>query len=254
MRRLIIAATAGGLAGLLLLAVWLGGWTDARYWPIRWLEVAGELERVTAPQVRAAAAVEARHGFFGVDIERMRSAIESLPWVAGATVARRWPDALHIVIRERRAVARWNGGALVGASGETFEVAGTGGMQGLVQLEGPDSRFEDVFSRWREMAPRLNAAGLDLRRLSLDPRGAWRLVLRSGTELLLGRESVDARLSRYLEIRSGLRSVGPIARIDLRYPNGVAVTPRAAAAEGDPDRLAADDARPQPTGAQRNHG
>jgi cell division protein FtsQ len=249
-------AAALGALGLLGSIWWLGGWGDERHWPIRWLEVAGELERVTAAQVRAAAAGEAGEGFFGVDIETTREAVQALPWVAGATVSRRWPDALYIEIRERRAVARWNGDALIGDSGARFEVAGTGGMQGLVQLHGPDNRLDDVFARWRDMASRLSAAGVEIQRVALDPRGSWRVGLRGGHELLLGREALDERLQRYLDIRRGLQRAGDIARVDLRYPNGVAITPRAPAAEADePERLADGGDRPmQSTGAQPNHG
>jgi cell division protein FtsQ len=258
MRRLMLgtAITAGALV-LLGSAWWLGGWGDARHWPIRWLEVAGDLERVTAAQVRAAAAQQAGEGFFGIDVDTARAAVEALPWVAGATVSRRWPDALYIEIRERRAVARWNGDALIGASGARFEVAGTGGMQGLVELEGPEARLDEVFRRWRETASRLGPAGLEIRRVALDPRGSWRLELRGGHELLLGREALDERLQRYLAIRRGLQQAGPIARVDLRYPNGVAVTRRAPASEDEnaTGPLAEGRGRRSQTpGAQPNHG
>jgi cell division protein FtsQ len=257
MRRVIwiTGLLVGGL-GLLGSAWWLGGWGDSRHWPIRWLEVAGGLERVTAAQVRAAAAEQAGRGFFGIDIADAREAVEALPWVAGATVSRRWPDALSIEIRERRAVARWNGETLIGASGTPFEVAGTGGMQGLVHLEGPDGRLEEVFDRWRTMAARMAPAGVEIQRVALDPRGSWRVRLRGGHELLLGREALDARLQRYLDIRRGLERDGAIARVDLRYPNGVAVTPRAPAPErNEPERLAEGAGRSsQSPGAESNHG
>ena len=39
---------------VLAAAVWLfGGWQDPERWPIRWLEVEGNLERTTSAQVRA---------------------------------------------------------------------------------------------------------------------------------------------------------------------------------------------------------
>ncbi|MDT8450623.1 MAG: FtsQ-type POTRA domain-containing protein [Wenzhouxiangellaceae bacterium] len=204
-------------------AWWLAGGLDARHWPIRWLEVSGELERVTAAQVRAAVADEARQGFFAVDIERACAAIEALPWVAEASVSRHWPDALGITVTEQRAVARWNDSALLGADGEKFEVAGTAGMQGLARLYGPESRVGEVFATWRGMKSRLSAEGLEIVRLELDPRGAWTLELGAGRRLLLGREQIDRRLERYLAVRTQLRRRTDIRRIDLRYPNGLAV-------------------------------
>lgn len=207
---------------------WLGGWHDARHWPIRWLEVSGELERLTAAQVRAAVAEQAGRGFFAVDVEKARAEVEALPWVDHASVSRHWPDALQIFVAERRAVARWKDRALVSGSGELFEVAGTGGMQGLPRLVGPEGRQARVFERWRRMRARLAAEGLEIRRVRLDARGAWQLALESGPVLLLGRNDVSLRLERFLGIRSKLQDIKGIERIDLRYPNGFAVTRRAA--------------------------
>jgi cell division protein FtsQ len=248
-----LAATAAFL-GLAAAIWWFGGWGDARHWPIRWLEVTGSLERVTAAQVRAAAAEQAGMGFFAIDVGKTRAAIESLPWVAHATVSRSWPDALNIHIREQRAVARWNGEALIGATGELFEVAGTGGMQGLTHLHGPAARRAEVVDTWREIAARLNPHGLEIRRVELDPRGSWRVRLGNGTDLLLGREQLAERLDRYLSVRADLRSAETVARIDLRYPNGLAVTRRSV--EGDSAQRLADapERARESKGATTHHG
>lgn len=227
MRRIVMWS----LAPLLVVALagsvwWLGGWHDARHWPIRWLEVSGDLERLTAAQVRAAVAQQARRGFFAVDVEKARAEVEALPWVQQASVTRLWPDALQISVSEQQAVARWKEHALVSGSGELFEVAGTGGMQGLTRLDGPDGRELEVFERWQQMRASLAAQGLEIRSIELDPRGAWRLQLGSGLVLLLGREEVSRRLARFLSVRSDLSGIATIESIDLRYPNGLALTRR----------------------------
>lgn len=210
---------------------WLGGWHDARHWPIRWLEVSGDLERLTAAQVRAAVAQQARRGFFAVDVEKARAEVEALPWVDRASVSRHWPDALQISVSEQKAVARWKDHALISRSGELFEVAGTGGMQGLTRLDGPEGRELEVFQRWQRMRASLASQGLEIRSVELDPRGAWRLELATGQELLLGREEVSRRLERFLSVRSDLRGLEGIDSIDLRYPNGLALTRMARPAE-----------------------
>jgi len=229
-RWLVLVASLPLLAAVAVLGIAGAGWNEARHWPIRWLEVAGELERVSAAQIRAALADQARMGFFGLDVDRARRDIEALPWVESAAVARRWPDALNIEVREQRAVARWNGQRLVGASGVVFDVAGTEGMQGLTLLSGPEDRQREVFEYWRILRARLGAQGLEIAALALDPRGAWQIRLGAGPELLLGRENADVRLARFVSVRERLGELARYARIDLRYPNGLAVTTRQAAA------------------------
>ncbi|MEN1728016.1 MAG: cell division protein FtsQ/DivIB [Pseudomonadota bacterium] len=211
--------------GLLLLALWLrSGLIGSDQWPIEWLDVEGELQRTSASQIRGAAAGPASRGFFSVDLERVRDAVEALPWVTRAEVTRHWPDALHIQIEEHQPVARWNESSLFSDRGEVFSVNGSEGMQGLARLSGPDSRRQDVLEEWLWMRRELGRIGRDIRAIDLDERGAWTLVLGSGLEVLLGRDQVRERLDRFIGIHDALsaqqRRVG---RVDLRYTNGLAV-------------------------------
>ncbi|WP_376689806.1 cell division protein FtsQ/DivIB [Wenzhouxiangella sp. EGI_FJ10409] len=219
----LASAVLAGLA--LLLALWLrSGLIGSEQWPIRWLDVAGELERTSASQVRGAVADEASQGFFAADLEDLRARVEALPWVARAEVSREWPDALLIEIAEHRPVARWNEDRLFSDRGEVFSVSGSEGMQGLAKLRGPESRDDDVLERWQAMRRRLGSVGRDVAELSVDERGAWVVVLDNDVTLVLGREQVDQRLDRYISAQAALAELErPVRRIDMRYTNGLAV-------------------------------
>lgn len=240
-------ATAVLVGVAALLALWLrSGLIGGEQWPIRWLDVAGELKRTSASQVRAAVADEAGRGFFAVDLESVRERVEALPWVARAEVSRQWPDALLIDIAEHRPVARWNDNRLFSDRGEIFSVSGSEGMQGLARLRGPESRAEDVLSRWLDIRRRLGSVGRDLTELAVDERGAWRAVLDNGITLVLGREQTDRRLSRYVGAQAALNDLErPIRLIDMRYTNGLAVRWADEQAENDSD---------MPKGDETTHG
>jgi len=218
-------ATVALLGGLLLSAVWLrAGLIGAEHWPIRWLDVDGELNRTSASQIRSAAFGPASRGFFAADLLEIRSEIEQLPWVARAEVSRYWPDALLIRVHEHRPVARWNDSGLFSDQGELFEASGSHGMQGLPRLSGPDARREEVWEAWHWMRGYLAAVGADVAVLSVDQRGAWTATLDSGLELKLGREMVRERLQRFVQVHEELRvSERRPVRIDLRYTNGLAI-------------------------------
>lgn len=218
-------ATAVLAGAALLLALWLrSGLIGGEQWPIRWLDVAGELKRTSASQVRAAVADEAGRGFFAVDLSSVRTRVEDLPWVARAEVSREWPDALRIGITEHRPVARWNDDRLFSDGGEVFSVTGSEGMQGLAHLRGPESRGGDVLERWQTMRRRLGNVGRDVVELTVDERGAWRALLDNGVTLVLGREQMDKRLARYIGVQTALDDLErPIRLIDMRYTNGLAV-------------------------------
>lgn len=219
----IATLVLAGAVGLCVL--WLrSGLIGSEQWPIRWLDVEGELSRTSASQVRAAAVDPAGSGFFAVDLAAVRAAVESLPWVARAEVGRNWPDALHIRIVEHRPVARWNDTGLFSDHGEVFRVEGSEGMQGLARLHGPESRRDEVLETWLDMRRMLNAVGLDIAHLEVDERGAWRVRLENGVEVVLGREQVMPRLQRYVDVHRSLQSdERRPGVVDMRYTNGLAV-------------------------------
>ncbi len=227
-QRLINPATLASLVllgSLALAALWVrSGLIGSEQWPIRWLDVEGELQRTSVSQVRAAAAVPASRGFFAVDLARVRNEIEALPWIAAVEVSRHWPDALHIRVAEHRPVARWNENRLFSDRGEVFEVTGSESMQGLARLVGPESRREEVLETWLWMRDELARIGVDIARLAVDERGAWRAQLGSGVELILGREHIEQRLARFISVHDLLRGdQRHLVRVDMRYTNGLAV-------------------------------
>lgn len=214
------------LAGIgLLLALWLrSGLIGSEQWPIRWLDVVGDLERTSASQIRATVADQAARGFFAVDLEHVRERVEALPWVARAEVGREWPDALTIEIDEHRPVARWNEKGLFSDRGEVFRVDGSEGMQGLARLSGPQSRRREVLARWQNARRELGRIGRDIAALEVDERGAWEIRLDNGMTVVLGREQVDERLQRFIAVEAALTErERAIRRVDMRYTNGLAV-------------------------------
>ncbi len=219
----IATLVLAGVAGLFVL--WLKtGLIGSDQWALAWLDVEGDLDRTSANQIRAAAVDQASRGFFAADLNKLRAAIEALPWVAQAEVARQWPDALHIRVVEHRPVARWNDTGLFSDRGEVFRVDGSDGMQGLARLRGPESRRQDVLENWLDMRRSLGAIGQDIEQLEVDERGAWQVVLGSGARLVLGREEVHERLDRYIAVHAQLNGGERRPRvIDMRYTNGLAV-------------------------------
>ncbi len=71
------------------------------------------------------AALDAERGapILAIDVTKARDAIEALPWVKAATIERRLPNAVHVVLEERNAYALWQQGTrytLVDRDGNTI--------------------------------------------------------------------------------------------------------------------------------------
>src|SRR5690606_1265945 len=67
--------------------------------------------------------------------------------------------------------------------------------------------------------------GFSIARLELRARGSWFLTTSQGIELLLGRDQVIEKMRRFTAIyqQALVQESENIARIDLRYANGLAV-------------------------------
>ena len=142
-----------------------------------------------------------------------------------AAVRRVWPDRLEIEIREKKPLAYWNGDRLVSRSGQLFspgnpEVAGR-----LPRLAGPDERVADVIRMARSMSDTLNGRGLGFAGLTLEQRGAWTLTLANGIEVVLGRDQVEERFTRFMTVYENrlMSREDEVIQVDARYTNGVAV-------------------------------
>lgn len=216
---LLFLLAAGGVA-------WVySGMTAREQWPVRWLEVDGTFERVSAEQMRSSLAPIANGSFFTINLQQIRDAAYRQPWVAEATVQKNWPDTVKVRVREYTPVAHWMTGQLVSAEGKPFRVPGADEMQGLPWLAGPESRLDEVFGAWKDFNNELLPTGLEVERIQLDPRGSWSVELNNGTVVQVGREEPLERLQRLVKSWPGLmedRELAPV-RIDLRYTNGFAV-------------------------------
>jgi cell division protein FtsQ len=220
---------AAWLAALALVALpvvgLVRGWFASERWPFRELEVEAAFERVNVEQVRAAAAPLLEVGFFAVDLDAIRGAVEGLPWVAAAEVRKRWPDRIEIRLREREAVALWGDRRLLSVEGELFAVPGDTVPQGLPELAGPDARAGEVLAFMHAADAALAGSGLRVASLTLSGRGSYALTLSNGAEVVLGRVDVLMRLQRFLAAWTAApapEGAHPL-RVDLRYSNGFAI-------------------------------
>ena len=194
-------------------------------WPIRWLDLNGTFQRVSAEQLRASMTPLINDSFFTIDLQELRETATRISWVSAVRIQKKWPDRIAVTIEEFVPVAHWNRGQMISKEGEAFSVPEADGIQGLPWLQGPQGRLDEVLSYWTEFSDLLMSKGLEISSLTLDRRGAWAIQLSNGTHLQLGREAARQRLQRLLASWDSLmqEQVAPPQDIDLRYTNGFAV-------------------------------
>ena len=223
--RILAWSLAVALVALPVVAV-VQGWIGAERWPLRTLRINDNLQQVDPDVVREAVLPYARQGFFAVRLDEARAAVARLPWVEQAEVSKRWPDVLEVRVSEHRPYARWGDERLLSQQGRVFPAADVDVPQGLPLLHGPDGRVEDVVELYQEASSLFAPAGYGVRALLLDSRGSWAMVLSNGTEVVIGSHQARIRMARFARLLPQLlqQKQLPLARADLRYTNGFALT------------------------------
>jgi cell division protein FtsQ len=190
--------------------------------PLRDIQLTGDVTHVTHEQVEAVVTGELRGNFFTVDLAQVRAAFEKLPWIRRVNVRRQWPDRLEVAVEEHRPLARWGSTALVSAQGEVFEAAIN---TTLPVLQGPEGAAPEVVSHFQEFERVLEPIGRRIVQITMSARRAWVLKLDDGTVLELGRDNLESRLAGFAAAyeRTVARLPRPSTYIDLRYTNGFAV-------------------------------
>jgi cell division protein FtsQ len=232
LRPIIESVAEGGLRpalGVLALFVGLGvmawGLIVSFDRPIGKVEVGGQFQRVAPLQIEEVVAPFRGSGFLSVDLDALRAALESIPWVDRARVERKWPNGVRVLITEHIAAARWGESGLMNTRGELFLDNAKRIPPELPQLVGPPGTEGQVARLYLETYPRLLGVGMRLSRVELDARGAWQLTLANGIAVRLGRQDVPARLERFISVASPVVAArgAEVSYVDLRYSNGFSV-------------------------------
>jgi len=228
---LYVAAAAALLTALVVWAVRVPSL------PIKQVVVKEELRQIKRDELEQALAGRFAGNFFSINLENVRSATETLPWVRHAQVRRKWSSQLELQIEEHQPVARWEDAyghagrnELVNSFGEVFvAVLVDSEAEGLPLVYGPTGSASEILHRYVEFARILAPTGQKPVQVRLSPRLAWQIRLNDGMLLELGREQskspVNVRLARFVEVYSGAVAKRPSrpSVVDLRYPNGFAL-------------------------------
>ena len=201
----------------------------ARDWaletPIRRVEIAGNLAQTQRGELKAALERTVRGNFFTVNLDELQVLAQRYPWVAQASVSREWPDQVRITLTEKQALAHWGKNGLVSSAGEVFRPQRVNGLAPLPHLDGPRAQARFVLSQYQAMDRVLSRVGLHIESLQLTDRMSWLIKLEGGIEVLVDAQDTLAKLERFTVLydRQLAGDIGSIARIDLRYRNGVAI-------------------------------
>ena len=186
--------------------------------------VAGDLH-VSRAELERRVSENLQGTLLSLDESKLKKALLQLPWVANVSIRRVWPGKLIIAMSEQVPIARWGHNQLLNKDLEIFSPPPSTFPPELPSLFGPKASEAELWERYQDLSQSFAPLKLRVVSLELSPRNSWSFLLSNDVEVVLGREDLEARLKRLVELYPRLitEHQAQIVLIDLRYPNGLAV-------------------------------
>lgn len=235
----LLNAIANALFGLVLLAVAASGvwWVIQRpVFTLQTVRVEGEkkseLRHVNALTIRDQAIPKISGNFFTANLDQVRLAFESVPWVRKASVQRVWPNRLIVSLQEHEVLGTWGeDGRLISMAGDVFtaNLAEAEEDTQLVSFVGPEGSEKEVVAQYRQFKDWFSRIELTPETVEYSSRYAWSVVLDNGLRVELGKaqdqNSLKKRVEQLIKVYPQLvnRLQNKIISVDMRYPNGLAL-------------------------------
>jgi cell division protein FtsQ len=231
--------------------------------PIKYVRTAGVFQYLGKDEIKSALQPLVMTRFFDADMQAMHQVVSKLTWVDSVTVKRVWPDAIDVKVREKKPYVRWGQQSLVSARGEIITPKNMELFKTLPLLQGPELQQLKMLEIMKGVNTAFADQSMKIAEFTINDRWSWKIKLTTGLEILLGRNEQLKKLQRFLKTLDvlGQEQVDKIAIVDLRYPNGYAVSwkpgteeidwtqrtlsdesPKASKIEGNNERLPGSDA------------
>lgn len=211
---------------LILGLTWKYGPNAVRAFPVKYVRTEGVFQYLSKDEIKLTLEPLVKNGFFEADVQAIHNAVAAMPWVDSVAVNRIWPNTIDIKVQERKAYVRWGEKSLITEQAVIFTPKDIKPFQSLMMLTGPEQQQLKALEIMKGVKAALEDQALEIDEFSINDRWAWKIKMATGQEILLGDNEQLKKLQRFLKSLSVLKQeqVQAMAVIDLRYPNGFAVS------------------------------
>ena len=194
--------------------------------PLSKIMVGGNFNHLEEQELAELVNMEIDGGFLSMNLNQLRQELQSHPWIHQVSVRREWPSTLKVEVIEVVPIARWGKKCFLNRLGDQLSLPENSNLKSLPVLEADFGSSQDMIAQYLLLAELLAPTDLRLTELQRDAVGAWQIETASGVRIVLGRDQIIEKIRRLIVVwGSGLDvQLNNIATIDLRYPNGLAVS------------------------------
>lgn len=198
--------------------------------PIRTITVNGDYWHVSQTKIKNIVNRDIQGSFFSTSLPKIRAnLLKELPWAKTVSASKQWPGIINITIEQKKAIAIWNGVALLQANGQLFYPLSTSFPKNIPVFIGESNTKIKSIDLYQKMTPVLlkdNVTGeLKITRIKITPQGNCLVTFNNKTVVMLGDVNILALFSRFVAIyKQVFEKKQKIPEyVDMRYSHGLAV-------------------------------
>ena len=194
--------------------------------PIDHVVVNGDFFHLKEKEVINLIDQKVKDGFLSLNLSGLNKYLESEPWIRNATIRRSWPSTIIVDITEEKPIARWGEKQVLNNVGDYLEITDKQSIKNLPTFTTEFGKSKEMIKSYQLMSEILGPTGLKVHEIQRDVVGSWLITTSSGIQINLGRDQLAQKLRRFQVVWSAqlTSQVEKIKTIDMRYPNGIAVS------------------------------
>lgn len=211
--------------------------TQNAFFPLKRVVLERPLIYADAQSITNAVRDYGRADLLQVQPNELAAQIRKMDWVQAAMVAKQWPDALRINVLERVPILRWGDDDFLDNDANHFHLPETPALSQLFPVRGPEGTENTVLAMYRKINPWLNAQGIRITGITLDPRMNWHVMLPGEINVVVGRDELNKRFKKLIPVYERIikKYNKYIESVDLRYQDGFSVRWKNGVSPADPE-------------------
>lgn len=193
--------------------------------PFHHVLVVSSVQYIDVQKIQQLAWKNLEGGFFSLDVDKLKAALLKQPWITNVSIRREWPDTIDLVIQERHPEACWGAQGVISSQAKVFYPAQESIPKALPDIVTAAGDKKKILYNFQKLIDYLLLLDLQIKSLNISKRMAYQVTLSNGIVVMIGRDDVLARFHRFVNLYPQIIGVKShqVKRVDLRYPNGLAV-------------------------------
>jgi cell division protein FtsQ len=194
--------------------------------PLSRVMVGGEFKHLKEAELATLVRAQIDGGFLSMNLIHLQNELQSHPWIHQVSVRREWPSTLKVEVVEEVPIARWGQKGFLNRLGDQLAIKENSQLRSLPVLQTEFGKSQDMVEQYQLISELLIPVDLKLTELQRNAVGAWQVDTTEGVRLILGRGQIVEKMRRLAIVWQSelVNKKSNIAAIDLRYPNGLAVS------------------------------